>query len=161
MKLSVLYYSKTGHTKALADILVQSAMKIEGVEAKAFSIEDVDADFVNESKAVIFGTPIYTANMCWQMKKWLDTKPPCKLAGKLGAVYASAKYQQGAAGAGLSSLIDHLLCHGMLMFSGGLSYGAPFTHLGAVALDDRPEENAKVFNGYGERIARMAMELFG
>ncbi len=34
---------------------------VEDVEAKTFSIKEVDADFVKESKGVVIGSPSYAA----------------------------------------------------------------------------------------------------
>ena len=52
----------------------------------------VDTDFVQDSDAVVFGSPAYVATMCWQLKKWLDTDRSIKLAGKLGAAFATENF---------------------------------------------------------------------
>jgi NAD(P)H dehydrogenase (quinone) len=49
----------------------------------------------------------------------------------------------------------------MLAYSGGTSWGQPFNHYGAVAINDGDEtqrERARIFGG---RIARKTRELFG
>ena len=63
MKLSVIYDSKTGNTKEAAEWIASGMMEVDGVEAKAFSIENVDVDFVNESAGVVIGSPSYAATM--------------------------------------------------------------------------------------------------
>lgn len=60
----------------MADIISQGAMQVSDTEVHLFNITDEaawDVDYLNDSKTVIFGTPTYYANMCWQMKKWFDT----------------------------------------------------------------------------------------
>ncbi|EQB22015.1 Flavodoxin [Dehalobacter sp. UNSWDHB] len=51
--------------------------------------ETVDYEFVEDSQAVIIGTPAYAADLSWQLKKWFDTDWNCSLAGKLGATFAT------------------------------------------------------------------------
>lgn len=144
----------------MAELIESSMNEVDGVEARSFSIEDFDKQFVAESRAVLFGTPIYTANMCWQMKKFLDEPIGVSMDGKLGGVFATAAFAQGAPGVGLSSLIDHLLCHGMLVYSVGCSQ-RPMTHLGPVAIAPLFEESREMFVNYGHNFAKKALELFG
>ena len=43
-----------------------------GGEARLFSVEEeMDADYINSCDGVIFGTPTWMANTCWQMKNGL------------------------------------------------------------------------------------------
>lgn len=161
MKISVLYYSASGKTKEMAEVIAKGARKIDGVEVKLFSIEDIDYDFVNDSSAVLFGTPTYYANMCWQFKKWIDTEKNLNLAGKIGSCFATANFIQGGGDLALLGLINHLLVKGMLMYSAGCSEGQPYTHLGPVATKDSFEEAKAMFEIYGERVAKKAMEIFG
>ena len=49
MELSILYYSKTGRTRDIALAIQRGAEKIEGMEAKAFPLDEIDEDFLKES----------------------------------------------------------------------------------------------------------------
>lgn len=62
MKMSVLYYTRTGHTRQMAEQIVRGMAEQPGVEARAFSIDQVDEDFVRDSRCVILGTPTYFAS---------------------------------------------------------------------------------------------------
>ena len=53
MKLSVIYYSVTGNTQHMAEIIAQGMNLVEGAEAKAISIEAMDEDFIRESQCVV------------------------------------------------------------------------------------------------------------
>lgn len=160
MKLGVIYYSKTGHTKEMAEWIARGMRAIEGIEAEVFDIEEIDVEYINECKGVVVGTPTYTADICWQLKKWLDEPSKCKLSGKLGGAFSTAKYAQGGADIAISTIINHLLVHGMLVYSGGCSYGQPFIHLGPVALQENYENSKSLFSVFGERFARKAVETF-
>lgn len=161
MKMTVLYYSKSGTTKEMAEIIAQGMMSVEGVEAKTFSIDDMDEAFIKESKCVVLGTPIYLASLTGAVKTWLEG--PCMklgLAGKLGGAFATADYVHGGGELGIRTILDHMLVLGMMTFSGGGSYGKPVIHLGPVALKGRQEECTETFKLYGQRMATKAVELF-
>jgi NAD(P)H dehydrogenase (quinone) len=49
----------------------------------------------------------------------------------------------------------------MLVYSGGTSWGQPFTHYGAVAIKDGDEAQRERARIFGERIARKTRDLFG
>ncbi|MBN1053082.1 flavodoxin family protein [Clostridium botulinum] len=160
MKISIIYFSKTGKTKEMANIIA-SGMKLEkDIEVELFDIDNINYDFLNESKAVIFGTPTYYANTCWQIKKWFDESSNCNLSGKIGAVFATANYAQGGADTAILTIINHLMVKGMLVYSGGSSLGQPYIHLGAVALKENFEKSKDMFKIFGTRIAQKTNELF-
>lgn len=160
MKISILYHSQTGHTKEMAEIIAEGAREVKDTQVRLFSLADVDVDYVNESDAVLFGTPTYYASTCWQLKKWFDESKNFQLAGKLGAVFATANYAQGGADIAVQTILGHMLVKGMLVFSGGSSYGQPYIHLGAVALKENFEASKPMFRVFGTRVAQKAAELF-
>lgn len=160
MKISILYYSKSGKTKEMAEIIASAMRQTPEIEAGVFSLDLVDKTFLNESRAVVFGTPTYYANTCWQLKKWFDESREFNLAGKLGAVFATADYAQGGADVAIMTVLGHLLVKGMLVYSGGSAFGQPFIHLGAVALKENFEQSKPQFSAFGARIAKQAVTLF-
>lgn len=96
MKATVLYDSKTGHTKQMAEIIAQGMEEVQGVQARSFPLEEVDEDWAKESRCVILGSPIYMASISARVKAWLEG--PCKkyqLAGKLSGAFATADYVHG------------------------------------------------------------------
>lgn len=160
MKISILYFSKTGHTKEMANVIADGIRKVPNIEVGVFALDNIDDKFLLDSKAVIFGTPTYYANTCWQIKKWFDESNNYNLEGKIGAVFSTAHYAQGGADTAILTIINHLMVKGMLVYSGGSALGKPFIHLGAVAIDENFEESKSMFSIFGERIALKAKELF-
>lgn len=161
MKMTVLYYSKTGTTKQMAEAIAQGMATVEDVEAKAFPIEEIDEAWIKESKCVVLGSPIYLADICGAVKCWLEG--PCRkygLAGKIGGAFATADYLHGGGEIGLQTILSHMMVLGMLPYSGGGSYGKPVIHLGPVALREHLEESMEIFRLYGQRMATKATELF-
>ena len=68
MKMSVLYYTKTGRTKKMADVIVEGMEMAEGVEAKSFPIDEIDSDWIKESSCIVLGTPTYMASVSAAVK---------------------------------------------------------------------------------------------
>ena len=163
MKVSILYFSASGNTEKAAEFIKEGILSSGDAEVKLMNIADqnnIDNDFVNESAAVIFGTPTYAANMCWQMKQFFDTYKGCKLAGKIGAAFATENYVYGGGDIALLGIMNHLLVKGMLGYSSGVGCGQPIIHLGPVAVSDTLDEKKELFMIFGKRIADKAKELF-
>ena len=161
MKMMVLYYSKTGNTKKMAEVIANGVEQVSYVQAKTCSIKTVDEAWAKESKCIVLGSPIYVANVCAAVKAWLEGLCKCcDLAGKVGGAFATANYLHGDGELGIRLILDHMMVHGMLTYSGGDAYGKPIIHLGPVALGGHLEESEETFLLYGERMARKTMELF-
>ncbi|MHC1747796.1 MAG: flavodoxin family protein [Cellulosilyticaceae bacterium] len=159
-KVAIIYYSKTGKTKEMAEVIAEGARQIPDIEAKIFDIEAIDENFLKESRAVIFGTPTYYASTCWQIKKWFDDSHSCNLEGKIGAVFATANYAQGGADVAIMAIVNHLMVKGMLVYSGGSALGQPYIHLGAVALKENFEASKEQFTIFGQRIGEKVVTLW-
>lgn len=161
MKISIVYFSLSGKTKEMAELVAQGIGKVSPqTEVRLFDLENVDDAFITESAAIVFGTPTYASGPCWQLKQWFDTYRGANIGGKLGAAFATANYIQGGADTALLSVITSMVVRGMLVYSGGASLGQPFIHLGAVAVKDHFDESRELFVTFGERIAAKAEELF-
>ena len=114
----------------MAEVIARG-LAAAGGETRFFSVEDtVDADYIDQCAGIIFGTPTYLANTCWQMKRWFDEGcRGIRLAGRLGGVFATAHYAQGGADVAIMTLVPHMLVKGMLVYSGGAAHGKPYIHL--------------------------------
>jgi NAD(P)H dehydrogenase (quinone) len=163
MDISIIYYSETGNTAKMAQLIAQGCESVAGAKVKAMSVEKADMAFLQGSSAVIFGSPTHGANLSWQMKRFLEELDRDLLAGKLGAVFASQNWP-GGGGASFAemSIISSLLVRGMLIYSGGLSVGEPPLHFGAVS-HRAPDDELSISRciKLGQNIANKATELFG
>ena len=162
MKIAIVYHSETGNTRQMAELVRDGCLAVEGVEARAMPIDEVDSDYVVAAKAVILGSPTYEGTCSWQMKRWLDSGPK-GLAGKLGGVFASQNWP-GGGGASFAemTIIAGMLVLGMVVYSGGIRVGQPYLHFGAVSAR-APDDD--FYRGrclkLGQNIATKALELFG
>ena len=162
MKISILYQSRLGTTEIIANTIKKGAESVEGVdEVKCMRIQEIDADFLNESDAVIFGTPTYLANTTWELKRWFDEEAkPYKLSGKLGAVFATSDYICGGADVAIHTIVGHMMVKGMMVYSGGSSLGKPYMHLGYVFCKEGPAELENDAELFGKRVAEQAVKIY-
>jgi NAD(P)H dehydrogenase (quinone) len=163
MKITVLYVSCSGNTEKTAGFVREGILQAGDIDVKLMNIiseESLDADFIKESAAVIIGTPTYAAAMSWQLKKWFDTSK-IKLAGKLGAAFATANYVYGGADIALADILQHMLVKGMVAYSSGTGCGNPIIHLGPVAITSDFDASKDLFVIFGKRVADKTLELFG
>ena len=160
MKISILYSTRTGKTEKVAQLIGEGAKRVEGIEVKLMNLDNIDKDFINDSDGIIFGTPTYYANISWEMKKWIDESNEYNLEGKLGAAFSTANSIAGGADVALLTIINHLMVKGLMVYSGGVAFGKPKTHLGYVHINEiceNEDENARIF---GERIANKVKKKF-
>lgn len=167
LKAAIIFYSETGNTKRVAEF-IQEGMEKSGAEVRLYNLkeEQPDADYVRECRCVLCGTPAYYANMCWQIKKWLDMTPNVLMAGKLGGAFATAGCVHGGGDVAVLTILQHLLVKGMVIYSSGAEYGRPVIHLGPVGIKSTTakaaelEKQKDLFVLFGERFTHKATELF-
>jgi NAD(P)H dehydrogenase (quinone) len=166
MKISIVYFTSTGRTATMAEEVKKGIAATDaGIEVGLFPITELtpynedNIAFVNDSAAVIVGTPDYYAAEANQLKTWLDTCP-CKLADKLCGAYATANFLQGGGDVAIQSVLTQLLVKGALIYSSGTAQGLPFIHLGPICLKGQEDAAAELFQTYGTRFAAKTKELF-
>lgn len=164
MKMTILYVSQSGNTAKAAEFIRDGVCSAGPVDVKMMNLigeEPLDAEFLGESAAAIIGTPTYVANMAWQLKKWFDTERKISLAGKLGAVFSTARFIHGGPDIAMLGLLQHMITRGMLIYSSGTGCGAPIIHLGPVSIEGQMEQSRELCEIFGKRITEKALELFG
>jgi NAD(P)H dehydrogenase (quinone) len=161
MKISIIYHSESGNTEKVAQFIAKGMISAGDVNVKCMSIDIIDLDYAQESSAFIFGSPTYMASMSWQMKKFIDTESKkLNMEGKMCGVFATANYFGGGAEIAELSMIGQLLVRGVLIYSAGASKGAPYTHVGTVAIKDGNEFEQERAELFGKRFAEKVLELF-
>lgn len=162
--ISIIYFSASGNTETAANWIAQGAAAVADTEVRCFNLaqnEEPDREFVEGSDAVIFGTPTYVANMCWQLKKWFDTHLDYQLAGKIGSAFSTENSPYGGGGElAIMTIINHLLVKGMLIYSSGSGCGRPFIHIGPTVVRSQLQERQEICTLFGKRIAEQAHRLF-
>ena len=145
LSILVLYYSRHGATRKLAELIAQGVDSVPGAEARlrtvpavssvaeatAPSIPEDGAPYVEaadlaECAGLALGSPTRFGNMASSMKYFLDGTAAewvnGTLSGKPAVVFTSTGSLHGGQEATLLSMMIPLLHHGMLVM------GLPYTH---------------------------------
>lgn len=92
MQVLVMYCSKTGHTKRLAEEIARGVAEVEGVSCVIKSAADVSKDDFAAADGVIAGSPVYFGTMAAELKevfeKFIGVRR--KMEGKIGAAFATS-----------------------------------------------------------------------
>jgi flavorubredoxin len=87
-KAIIIYETRSGTTKAMADIL-QESMNQSGVETTVKRINDVDVAELADYDGVVLGAPTYHKDIIPTMKTFLFALEKAKLKGKVGASFGA------------------------------------------------------------------------
>ncbi|HYC43493.1 MAG TPA: NAD(P)H:quinone oxidoreductase [Noviherbaspirillum sp.] len=145
LPILVLYYSRNGATRKLAEVIAQGVESVAGCEARLRTVPAVStvteatepdipasgAPYVElrdleECAGLALGSPTRFGNMAAPLKYFLDGTSPQWLSGALvgkpACVFTSTGSLHGGQEATLLSMMIPLLHHGMLLL------GLPYTH---------------------------------
>lgn len=145
-EILILYYSRSGATRALAEHVAAGVESVRGMQARIRTVPpvsavceavepDIPADGppycdhadLRECAGLALGSPTRFGNMAAPMKAFLDGTTPlwmnAALAGKPAAVFTSTGSLHGGQETTLLSMMLPLLHHGMLIV--GLPYSEP------------------------------------
>lgn len=162
MKISIVYVSLGGNTEVVAEYIEEGILaRFPFVQVKLMSIRDdeVDYEFLRESDAVIFGTPVYCAGVSWEMKKWFDSNVRLDLSGKIGAAFVTAQSPIGGTDTAIMDIVRNMLLKRMLVFSGAGNKTTNKFQLGAVGIAETLDKDAEQFRVFGENIVEKIVSL--
>ena len=156
-KILVIYYSQTGNTKKMAEIILE-AIKKEGVEVELKSVGDTKPDELLKFDGIIIGSPTYYGSMAAPIKGLLDdsVKFHGKLDGKVGAAFSSSANIGGGNETTILDILNDLLIHGMII------QGDPSgDHYGAVSIGAPDARAKRQCERLGGRIAKLVKVIKG
>jgi NAD(P)H dehydrogenase (quinone) len=156
-KVLVLYFTRTGNTKAMAEIVADAAEK-EGAEVVLKDVEDAKPDEMLDYDAIVAGSPTYYGGMAGKMKDFFDFSVAHhgKLSGKVGGAFSSSANIGGGNETTVLAILHAMLIHGMIVQ--GTAEG---DHYGPVSVD-APDDRVKAqCEALGRRAASLAKKLFG
>jgi NAD(P)H dehydrogenase (quinone) len=156
-RVLVLYFTRTGNTKAMAEIVADAAEK-EGAHVALRDIEETKPDEMLNFDAVIAGSPTYYGGMAGKMKDFFDFSVAHhgKLEGKVGGAFSSSANIGGGNETTVLSILQAMLIHGMIVQ--GTADGDHYGPVSVDAPDDRVKSQCQAL---GRRIAALAKRLFG
>ena len=123
MKVLVMYYSKTGNTKKLAEEITKGVQEVEDVECVLKPVSEVSKDDFITSDGIIAGSPVYFGTMAADLKevfdKFVDFRK--QMGDKIGAAFTTSGDESGGKETTLISIIQAMLIYGMIIVGDPLS----------------------------------------
>lgn len=89
MKVLIIYYSKYGNTKIVAENIFEGLKQIEGIEAEIGCAKEVDSQKVFNYDVLIIGSPNHMARPSRTIKKFVDKLAEVDLKAKSVAVFGT------------------------------------------------------------------------
>jgi len=160
MQVLVLYFSKGGNTKKLAEAIALGVEQVQGVKALLRHTREVTKDDFLASSGVIAGSPVYFGVMAAELKRVFDefVGTRKRMEGKVGAAFATSADPSGGKETTIMSIIQALLIYGMVIVGDPMSATGHYGVSCVGAPDKRTEQNA---NKLGARVAELAKKLHG
>lgn len=158
MQVLVLYYSKTGNTKKLAQSIAKG-VESTGVKAVLKNTKEVSKDDFVNSEGIIAGSPVYFGSMAADLKRVFDEYVGIrrKMENKIGAAFASGGHHTGGKETTIMSILQALLIYGMIVVGDPMDASG---HYG-VGCTGAPDDVA-LSDAYklGVRVAELCKKVF-
>jgi len=157
-KILIVYYSRSGNTKAMAGYVEEGAKEVDNVEVSCLAVEQVKADDLLKYDAIIMGSPVYYGTMAAELKKLIDESVAFhgKLSGKVGGAFASSANIGGGNETTVMDIVKVLLIHGMIVPG-----SAKGDHYGPVAIGKPDERSQRECKKLGRMVAELTVKLHG
>lgn len=160
MQLLVLYYSKGGNTRKLAEAVAEGVNSVDGADAVMKSTGEVAQDDFLAADAVIAGSPVYFGVMAADLKRVFDefigTRK--RMEGKIGAAFATSGDPTGGKETTMMSILQCLMIYGMIIVGDPMEATGHYGTACSGAPDADALDNAKKL---GRRVAGVTRKLRG
>jgi len=154
-KVLVVYYSRTGNTEKMAELVAEGA-RAAGGDVTVRKVEEADPAELLETDVVVLGSPTYYGHSAGPMRAFLDASVRYhgRLDGKVGAAFSSAANIGGGNETTILDLLHALLIHGMIV------QGNPAgDHYGPVSIGAPDDRVARQCKELGRRVVNLAKHL--
>jgi NAD(P)H dehydrogenase (quinone) len=158
MQILILYYSKGGNTRKVAERIAEGVESVSGAKALLKSTQEVSKDDFVNSAGVIAGSPVYFGAMSWDLKRVFDEYVVVrrKMENKVGAAFATSGDPSGGKETTMMSIVQCLLIYGMIVVGDPMEATGHYGVACVGAPDERTSENARKL---GKRVAELCKRL--
>ncbi|SNR35226.1 flavodoxin family protein [Lutibacter flavus] len=156
-KILIIYYSKGGNTKKMAEYVLEGVQQIPGHEVRLKSVTDATKEDLVWCDGIATGSPTYLGTVAAEMKQfWEDSQVVWQeIDGKIGCAFSSQGGWGGGAELTCQALTTIMMNYGFLVF-GVTDYVAHqhTAHYGAIlAGEPRLEKEKDACRILGKRLA--------
>jgi NAD(P)H dehydrogenase (quinone) len=158
MKILVLYYSRGGNTRKLAEAIAGGVNSVDGAEAIVRTTDNISKEDFITSAGIIAGSPVYFGSMAAGLKKIFEDFVGIrkKMEGKVGAAFATSGDPSGGKETTMLSIIQCLLIYGMIITGDPMSATG---HYGTACLGAPDTETLENGRKLGIRVAEIAAKV--
>ena len=158
MQVLVMYYSRTGNTKKLAEEIAKGVQEDEGVTCVTKPVSEVTKDDFVNSDGIIAGSPVYFGTMAAEMKEIFDKFVGIRgeMGDKIGAAFATSADPSGGKETTIFSIIQAMLIYGMIILGDPLDATG---HYGVSCVGSPDRETASNAVKLGKRVASLVKKL--
>jgi NAD(P)H dehydrogenase (quinone) len=158
MEILILYYSKGGNTRRLAEAIAEGVEQVDGVTATLKTADGVTKDDFIRAEGIIAGSPVYFGTMAAALKKVFDDFVGVrkKMENKVGAAFATAGDVTGGKETTIFSIIQAMMIYGMIIVGDPMAATGHYGTACVGAPDEKTRDNGRKL---GERVARLAARL--
>ena len=157
MQVLVLYFSKGGNTRQLAEKIVAGVESV-GVTPVLKSTAEVTKEDFLASAGVIAGSPVYFGVMAAELKRVFDEFVSIrkKMENKVGAAFATSGHPSGGKETTIMSILQCMFIYGMIIVGDPMSASG---HYGVASLGAPDETAANDGFELGRRVAELCRKL--
>ena len=87
VKVFVVYDTKYGNTKLVAETIIEGMKEVKGIETAISDVEEVDIEKVADYDAILIGSPNHMGGPVRGIKKFIDKLGKLKLKAKWVAIF--------------------------------------------------------------------------
>lgn len=154
-KAIVIYYSRSGNTKKMAEIIAK-AMNESDLPTECKPVDKVKPEDLLGFDAIVVGSPTYYGQMAGPIKELFDelVSRHGQLDGKVGAAFSSSANIGGGNETTIMGIIEGMLISGMVV------QGDPEgDHYGPVSIGKPDQRVERQCARRGQRIAELTKKL--
>ena len=158
MQVLVLYYSKTGNTKKIAEEIKKGVEEVEGIKCVLRSASEVTKEDFISSSGIIAGSPVYFGTMAAELKEVFDKFVGIRkqMEGKIGAAFATSAHPTGGKETTIISILQAMLIYGMIVLGDPIDAGG---HYGVACAGKPDRETCLNAQKLGKRVATLVKKL--
>jgi len=159
MEILVLYYSKGGNTRKLAEEVCKG-IAAGGAEPVLKSTSEVSKEDFLAAKGIVAGSPVYFGVMAADLKRIFEEFVGLrrKMENKVGAAFATGGHHTGGKETTMISILQCMLIYGMIIVGDPMDASG---HYGVGCVNGPDVSAAADAFKLGKRVAELCNRLHG
>jgi len=158
MQVLILYYTKSGNTKKLAEEVAKGVQEVKDVTCVLKPVSEVTGEDFLMSDGIIAGSPVYFGTMAAEMKEIFDKFIGLRkqMEDKIGAAFATSGDPSGGKETTIFSILQAMLIYGMIIVGDPLDATG---HYGIACTGAPDKQTCLNAAKLGKRVASLVKRL--